>query len=469
MTHDLFPAAFEERMRRLLSDEWDAFSQAFSRPLATRGLRCNTLKITASQLRNALPFSLSPCAFSPLGYTTDTPFKAGKDPLHHAGAYYMQEPSAMSAVTVLNPKAGERILDLCAAPGGKSTQIAALLGGTGLLWCNEYVPARARTLTQNLERCGVRNSVVTVGDTAALSPVLGGFFDAVLADVPCSGEGMFRKEPDALTEWSEDNVQLCAKRGQEILHNAAACVRKGGRLVLSTCTFAPEENEWAVVRFLQTHPDFTLVDCGVNFGRAGFDADRIAPFGTPDELTAARNTPLERCRRILPQDGGEGHFIALFVRDGEADGAFITPLTSKPTDAIRAAQELYADCFTDTPDGIWVTVGDTVRLLPVGMPKTDLRLLYAGVAVAAIHSGRQLRAEPEHAVFQSAKVAHCRRLLSLPTDDPRIVSFLQGNELPTDTDNGYTAVAVDDVVCGFGKVSNGKLKNHYPKGLRLVT
>ena len=466
--NDLFPAAFEQRMRRLLSDEWDAFSQAFSRPLATRGLRCNTLKITASQLQNALPFSLSSCAFSPLGFVTDTPFKAGKDPLHHAGAYYMQEPSAMSAVTVLAPKKGERILDLCAAPGGKSTQIAALLDGTGLLWCNEYVPARARILTQNLERCGVRNGVVTVGDTAALPPALGGFFDAVLADVPCSGEGMFRKEPEALTEWSEDNVHLCAKRGQEILHNAAQCVRKGGRLVLSTCTFAPEENEWAVVRFLQTHPDFTLVDCGVDFGRAGFDADRIAPFGTPDEMAAARNTPLHYCRRILPTDGGEGHFIALFIRDGE-EQASLKPFASKPTDAIRAAQDLYADCFTDTPDGLWVTVGDTVRLLPVGIPKTDLRLLYAGVAVAAIHTGRTLRAEPEHAVFQSAKAEHCRRLLSLSADDPRIVSFLQGNELTADTQSGYTAVAVEEVVCGFGKASNGKLKNHYPKGLRIVT
>ncbi len=469
MTHDLFPAAFEERMRRLLSDDWDAFCEAFSRPLTVRGVRCNTLKTTASQLQSALPFSLSPCAFSPLGYTADTPFKAGKDPLHHAGAYYMQEPSAMSAVTVLNPKAGEKVLDLCAAPGGKSTQIAAAIGSTGLLWCNEYVPARARILAQNLERCGVRNGVVTVGDTAALPPVLGGFFDAVLADVPCSGEGMFRKEPEALTEWSEDNIALCARRGQEILHNAAACVRKGGRLVLSTCTFAPEENEWAVVRFLRSHPDFSLVDCGVDFGRVGFDADRIAPFGTPDEVAAAREIPLDRCRRILPQDGGEGHFIALFVRDGEADETSTRPMTAKPTDAVRAAQQLYADCFTDTPDGIWVTVGDTVRLLPVGIPQTNLRLLYAGVAVAAVHTGRVLRAEPEHAVFQSAKATNCRRLLTLSADDPRIVSFLQGNELPTDGDNGYTAVAVENIVCGFGKVSNGKLKNHYPKGLRLLT
>ena len=455
-------------MRRLLGDEWDAFCEAFTSPLAVRGIRVNRLKCSVEQVTTLLPFALTPTPFCDDGLATAAAFRAGSDPLHHAGAYYVQEPSAMSAVTVLAPCRGERVLDVCAAPGGKSTQIAATLQGEGLLWCNEYVPSRARILAQNLERCGVRNAVVSAGDTAQLIHLRDGF-DAVLADVPCSGEGMFRKEPEALEQWSEDNIRLCAARGQEILNNAASCVRPGGRLVLSTCTFAPEENEWAVVRFLRTHPDFELIDSGVTFGREGFDADRIASFGEAEERSFAHTVPLAYCRRILPQDGGEGHFMARFVRKGDACATIKPYCFPKTDEAVRLAAELYAECFTDAPSGSFVRFGDTVRLLPTGMPDTQgVSVLCAGVAAAQLRTGRVLRVEPSHALFQSAKAAQCRRLLSLPPDDSRLTAFLHGEELAVDLPNGYTAVAVDKMVTGFGKVSSGRLKNHYPKGLRLL-
>ncbi len=465
-----FPVGFEKRMRRLLGEEWSSFADAFAAPLSVRGIRANTLKCTPETLAALVPFSVKKSVFSPCGFVTDASFRAGGDPLHHAGAYYVQEPSAMSAVTVLAPRPGERVLDLCAAPGGKSTQIAAALQGEGLLWCNEYVPSRARILVQNLERCGVRNGVVSVGDTALLASRLTGFFDAVLADVPCSGEGMFRKETEALTHWSEENIALCARRGQEILHNAAQCVRPGGRLVLSTCTFAPEENEWAVVRFLREHPDFELADCAVNFGRAGFDGQRIAPFGTAEEEAFVRAVPLHRCRRILPMDKGEGHFVALFLRRGGAD---ISPVTAvndgKETEAVKAARSLYEECFTDRPQGRFVSFGDTVRLLPKGLPAVEgMSILYAGVAAAHIRTGRTLRAEPAHGLFQSAKGEHCRRLLSFEPNDPQLTAFLRGVELTAQTPSGYTAVAVAGMVTGFGKASDGRVKNHYPKGLRLL-
>lgn len=464
------PSLFESRMRRLLDDRCDELKQWLSTPLTTRGIRANTLKCTAERLRSLLPFAVAGTPFAANGMVTAADFRAGSDPLHHAGAYYMQEPSAMSAVTLLSPQKGERVLDLCAAPGGKSTQIAAALGHTGLLWANEYVPARARVLAQNLERCGVRRAVVSCGDTARLADALPAWFDAVLADVPCSGEGMFRKEAEALAGWSEDNIRLCAARSEEILDNAAACVRMGGRLVVSTCTFAPEENEWAIVRFLHKHPDFSLENAALPFGEPAFDAERIAPFGEAELLPFARSLPLSFCRRIFPWHGGEGHFLALLRRAGE--GAVPSVRTAAPPDrsgAADAAAELYGTCFHTAADGVFVRTGDTVRLLPTELPAAaGVHILSAGVAAARIITGRTLRAEPAHALFQSADPAACRRLVDLSQDDARLRAFLRGEELGVDCPDGWTGVAVEGILTGFGKVAGGRLKNRYPKGLRLL-
>ncbi len=464
------PLEFETRMRQLLGERYAAFVETFNAPLTTRGVRVNTLKCSKEALCEHSGLSLIPTPFCAEGFVTDTVFRAGTDPWHHAGAYYMQEPSAMSAVTLLNVKAGERVLDLCAAPGGKSTQIASALQGDGLLWANEYVPNRARVLAQNIERCGVRNAVVSCGDTARIAEALPAWFDAVLADVPCSGEGMFRKEDDALSGWSMDNVRLCAERSAEILHNAAECVRAGGRLVMSTCTFAPEENEWAVVRFLHDHPDFSLENADVPFGEAGFDADTIAPFGDEGLLPFARTVPLERCRRIFPWHGGEGHFLALFRRTGDSTPPF-TPYKEvrDRTGAVDAARALYEECFCTAPRGTFVCTGDTVRLLPPDYPATHgVHIVAAGVSVAAVIQGRQLRVEPAHAVFQAAVPSDCRRVLSLTKEDPRTAAFLRGEELTADLPNGWTAVTVDGITVGFGKAAGGRLKNRYPKGLRLL-
>ncbi len=465
----IFPKTFEERMRRLLGYEYAAFFDAWKQPLATRGIRANTLKISADTLWRRLPFEVTPVPFSPNGGATAAEFLAGADPLHHAGTYYMQEPSAMSAVTVLAPAPGERVLDLCAAPGGKSTQIAAALQGDGLLWANEYVPARARILLQNLERCGVRNGVTSCGDTAKVADALPDWFDAVLADVPCSGEGMFRKEPDAIPEWSEDTVRLCAERSRGILDNAARCVRPGGRLVISTCTFAPEENECAVIRFLHDHPDFTLQTIDVPFGRAAFDTDRILPFLESEWHAFAKTVDTTACRRIFPCDGGEGHFIALLHREGNST-APITPFVPPRKDtAAPLGRALYEDCFTDTPHGSFATFGNTVHLLPPLFPAVrGITILNAGVSVAELCGERTLRAEPCHAAFQAATAGTCRRVLNLEPTDPRLIAFLRGEEIGTDTPAGFTGVAVNSVLTGFGKVSGTKLKNRYPKHLRLL-
>ncbi len=456
-----FPEEFCDRMKRLLGEEFSAFMDGYALPLR-RGVRVNTHKISVSKFLQVFPHPLSPSPFAETGFYLDAEHKAGSDPLHHAGAYYMQEPSASSAVTVLAPQPGERILDLCAAPGGKSTQIAAAIGNSGLLWSNEYVSSRARILQQNLERCAGRNQVVSNQDTGVLCAGLEGYFDAVLVDAPCSGEGMFRKEPQALTEWSLDNIRLCADRQKEILDNAAKAVRAGGRLVYSTCTIAPEENEGVVACFLENHPDFSLVPITADWGCSGFSAARIAPF-CPD---VPADVDLTYCRRILPQHGGEGHFIALFERHdpGVLPGFSDYPYPAKDPNR-QAAEELYADCFTDTQEGVFVTVGDQVRLLPHRLPDCrGLGVLSAGIAVAAVCKNRL---EPCHSAFITAVKAQCRRIVDFAPEDPHLLAFLHGEEIPC-PEKGWTAVCVAGIPVGFGKASGGKLKNRYPKGLRLI-
>lgn len=456
------PDRFVERMTRMLGDEAAAFFAGYTQPLR-RGLRVNTLKCSVPHLQTLFAHPLTPSPFAAEAFYLDAPHKAGADPLHHAGAYYMQEPSAASAVTVLSPQRGEYVLDLCAAPGGKSTQIAAALQGEGLLWCNEYVRGRAQILLQNLERCGVRNAVVSNADTAPLCEQLEGCFDAVLADVPCSGEGMFRKEEAALTQWSEALVTECADRGAQILHNASLAVRAGGRIVYSTCTFAPEENEIQIARFLTTHPDFELLNIDAAFGRTGIDAEALLPFAPDIDTTLL----LGRCRRIFPADGGEGHFIALLQKRGDEPRRTATAAkAAKPDPAVKFAEELWHDCFTTAPRGTFACFGDTVRLLPDGLPATKgIAVLGAGVPVGTLAKNR---IEPHHALFASCKPADCHRTVDLSLDDPRTVAFLHGEEIAVTCDKGFAAVTIEGIPVGFGKVSGGTLKNRYPKGLRLL-
>ena len=477
------PLEFCRRMEILLGNAYTDFTDAFQRP-AGRGLRVNTLKCSVEAFQRIFPIPLFPSPFSPQGFILRESLKAGADPLHHAGAYYMQEPSAMSAVTVLDPQPGEAILDLCAAPGGKTTQIAAALAGSGLVWANEYVRSRAQVLLQNLERCGVRNSVVSNAEPAVLASRLPGWFDGVLVDAPCSGEGMFRKEPAALDHWSLDNIRLCARRQKDILYNASRMVRPGGRLVFSTCTFAPEENEWSVIRLLQACPDFELEDCGVSFGQPAFPLEQVASFALPEDVLPDNPPPLERCRRIFPQHGGEGHFVALLRRRGNPS-RLSDPLDIpvKKDTFCDLFYQLYKELFYSPPQGYPAVFGQAIRLLPHGLPDTKgLGVLAAGVAAGEIRGwdpgraakNRQretsmpLRIEPCHALFMAARPQDCRSLLELPLDDPRLARFLRGEEIPAPGCQGWTGVAVEGVMTGFGKASGGVLKNRYPKGLRIL-
>lgn len=453
---------FIEEMKHMLGGEFSEFMACMEQP-HKRGIRINTLKFDLAN-RDALGLDLEKCPFSPSGfYLNSSDGGIGNLPWHHAGAFYSQEPSAMSAVTVLDPKPGERVLDLCAAPGGKSTQIAAALEGAGVLWSNEYVKKRAQILLSNIERMGVRNSVVSNTRPDVLAQRLGGFFDKVLVDAPCSGEGMFRRDEVAVSEWTPEHSAACAVRQLAILESAAECVRAGGVLVYSTCTFSFCENEDVVIAFLERHPEFSIEDSGVSFGRAGFD--RSDTFD------------LTRSRRIFPMDGGEGHFVAKLRRSGEDSGSgFWAKVTAnvRPNDNEKRAAALLEDCFACEPYGPIRQWGDNCCILPEGLEEiADVRglgILRSGVMLGEVMRGR---IEPAHALFMAARAEECRRIVSFPPESAELAAFLHGEEiaLPSEAGGlkGYTAVACGNTVTGFGKCSGGRLKNRYPKGLRRVS
>lgn len=472
MSHTDTPAikkAFLERMQRLLADEYPAFLESLSGERAF-GLRANPLKAPPEALPELLPFPLARVPWAAEGFYYQADDRPGQHPYHDAGLYYIQEPSAMAAAAALDPRPGERVLDLCAAPGGKSTHIAGRMLGRGLLIANEIIPSRAKILAQNLERLGVSSAVVLNEDSERLAGRLPGFFDRILVDAPCSGEGMFRKDPLACNEWSVENVAACARRQQLILHNAAEMLRPGGRLVYSTCTFSPEENEGTVTAFLAAHPEFSLTDTGLS---AFFEPRRadFLPAGTipPDGL--------DKALRIWPHKvAGEGHFIAAFEK--AAGWQTASPKTAQPSadktalasfDAFCtdfAAARYPDDALTGNPleGGIPIQFGAELYRLPAECFALDgLRVVQPGLHLGTL---KKNRFEPAHALSHALPAAAFRQCLDLSADSPAAAAFLRGEVIEGAGLSGWVPVAVNGFVLGWGKAGGGLVKNHYPKGLR---
>lgn len=435
------------RMKSLLGDEFNEFLK-FYEGKNFRGLRVNTIKCSNEDLQKHLDFHLEHTPFCGEGfYIPDDISNLGNNPLHHAGAFYIQEPSATSAVEMLDVKENDYVLDLCAAPGGKSTQIGAKLNSTGLLWSNEVVKNRANILVSNIERMGICNAVVSNCYPEILCEKLAGLFDKVLVDAPCSGEGMFRKNSDAQTQWSVEYVKSCAKRQLLILESAKNALKSGGVLVYSTCTFSIEENEEVINQFLKDNPNFTLEESNVDFGRP----------------------TLEYARRIFPMDGGEGHFAARLRKNGELCKNVFDNKASKHQNNMEKYFEFYDSLFYDRPFGENITVlNDKVIILPknYNFDVKGLPILRAGVVLGEIVKNR---IEPHHSVFMAAKKQWCKSVVDFDVNSKEISAFLHGEEIAVAPDiKGYTAVCVNGIVTGFGKASNGRLKNKYPKGLRIL-
>ena len=428
----MLPEAFLDRMKHQLDDEYEDFLRSLERPRAV-ALRFNPLKGTAPEL----PFVQQPVPWEPEGFYYDPASRPGLHVYHEAGVYYLQEASAMAPVALLDPQPGERVCDLCSAPGGKTTQIAGRMLGKGFLLCNEWSPKRAKILSQNIERMGVANALVTNEDTSVLAKRFAGSFDKVLIDAPCSGEGMFRKEEAAVTDWSIETVQMCARRQAEILHNGAQLVRPGGRLVYSTCTFAPEEDELAVAAFLENHPEF--------------EPEIIkAPWFVPGENGSHRLWP----HKLL----GEGHFAAVLRKKGDKEAEF-TPVSGGklPKEWVQFAKDLQIEL----PAGQAVMFGDTLYWAPEGMPDiARLRVLRAGLELGTVKKGRF---EPSHALALWLK--SCANVQNYEPDSAEMAKYIHGDVVPSSI-RGWCLVTAGGYSIGWSKGDGNVLKNHYPKGLR---
>ncbi len=428
----MLPQEFLDRMKLQLGPEYEAFLQSLERPRAV-ALRFDPRKGEMPQL----DFVGEQIPWEPRGYYYDPNSRPGLHPYHEAGVYYLQEASAMAPVALLDPQPGERICDLCAAPGGKSTQIAGRMLGEGFLLCNEYSPKRAKILSRNMERMGVAHGLVTNEAPKNLADRVGGFFDRVLIDAPCSGEGMFRKEEAAVTDWSRETVEMCARRQGEILDQGARLVRGGGLLVYSTCTFAPEEDEEAVEAFLERHPEFSLEAVEAPW----FDCPKPGMY---------RMWP----HKLL----GEGHFAAVLRKTGEEEGE-IAPVA--PEKLPRTWNDFAKDLGIRLPAGKAVQFGQSLFWVPEALPELRrLKVLRPGLELGTV---KKDRFEPAHAL--ALWLRDCARVQSFDPDSPEIAKFLHGDVVPSDK-KGWCLVKAGPYSLGWGKGDGNVLKNHYPKGLR---
>ena len=449
----MLPAAFAERMRESLGAEAEAFFASYGTPRAY-GLRCNPLKTGGKRFEELMPFSLSHVPWAREGYYYRPQERPGKHYFHEMGLYYIQEPSAMCVAEIADPQPGERVLDLCAAPGGKATQLAGRLGGEGLLVCNEPVQSRAKILSRNIERMGVTNAVVLNHTPQELALRFPAFFDRIVVDAPCSGEGMFHKEEAALAEWSPETPARCAMRQREILSCAAAMLRPGGTLVYSTCTFAPEENEemvdWLLAEYPGLHP-------------AAIDTEALGVSGGGRLGTA----------RIYPhRQRGEGHFAAKLQKDGVLRGMPGVPSAGRTEKKGTAAgeREIWQayECFAkehllEMPRGRREVFGEQLYLVPEEMPDIGrCKVLRPGLHLG---TSKKNRFEPSHGLalaLQASQVRSC-----FETDEPE--RYLRGETLSCGAPyEGWTLVTCQGFPMGWGKASRGVMKNHYPKGLRVM-
>lgn len=456
------PIEFEKKMKAFLGDEWDDFLYSYDNN-RFQALRFNTLKVQSPEERMRILKTLKissdkKVSWANEAYYFDENVRPGKHPYHEMGLYYIQEPSAMSAAALLAPKPGMRVLDLCAAPGGKSTQLATYLGDSGLLVSNEINTQRSRILSQNIERMGIKNAIVTNEDSFVLASHFPGFFNAIQVDAPCSGEGMFRKLPEAIEQWSMENVAICAERQKEILDNAAVMLKPGGVIVYSTCTFSKEENEDVIEYFLERHPDFTL----------------------------------EEMERFWPHKvDGEGHFVAKLVRRGSVDTDLKADRKTKKNKnsknrknetkpaLTKENMKLLSEFLDETISEDMAAWIKNSRLVMFGeqlyrLPDMEVDIKGLKVQRAGLHIGefKKQRFEPSHSLALALKLSEAKNVVKLTWDDPQTTGFFNGqsvmlsDEQTAECKKGWALVCVDGYPAGWGKVNGAQVKNHYPKGLR---
>lgn len=436
------PIEFCNRMMDMLGNEYQDFYKAMSDDAVHSGLRINTLKPGAREAVVSKLCDAEPVLWCEDGFYADKQQLSGRHPYHAAGLFYFQEPSAMAAVEILKPiKRGARVLDLCAAPGGKATQAAALLRGEGLLVANEIVPKRAKILAENIERMGIKNAIIINEEPERLLKKYPQFFDYIIMDAPCSGEGMFKKEPQAVTEWSVEHSDACAVRQKHIADCAIGMLANGGKLIYSTCTFAVAENEGVAGYILDKYPFMQLLDidlCGLSNGLG---------------------KELSRTRRIFPHKArGEGHFFALFERrEGQRESA----QTQKDISCCEY-RDFCKRYLKNPPKGRLCAFGDWLYLLPEDINIDTIKVVRAGLQLGEVRKGRFI---PSHALALALSGEDFVNTVNFDADSEEIKKYLHGETINADID-GWCCVLVDGFPIGWAKGSGGVLKNHYPKGLR---
>ena len=451
----ILPLEYKEKMKKMLGEDYLSFIKSYEDE-RTYGLRVNTIKLSIDNFLNINDFVLSPIPWCKEGFYYLPGDNPGKHPYHESGMYYIQEPSAMAVVEFLNPQPNERILDLCAAPGGKSTAIAGKMKGEGILISNEINPKRARVLSENIERMGIENTIVTNEPPETISKKFRDFFHKVLVDAPCSGEGMFRKEPLSSEEWSLENVRTCAERQLNILEYAKDTVMKGGLLVYSTCTFSPEENEQVIEKFLKKNKEFSLEK-----------QKDFYPFEHgQNKWTVSNFEEIDKAIRIWPHKvKGEGHFIAVMRKNGGSSAHFNKVKYPLDKNKLRDLYQFEENYLKRDLNGNIFPFGDNIYMLKENIDIKGLKVLRPGLHIGIL---KKNRFEPSHSLALYLKKDDFKNSISFSSHSDEIIRYLKGETLNFHGTKGWNLVLVDGYSIGWGKMSNGVLKNHYPRGLRWL-
>lgn len=449
------PIEFENRMKELLGDEYDAYRNSLEET-PVRSFRVNTDKISVEDFNKINIFNTEKIPYSPTGFYFDYE-KIGNHPYHHAGMFYVQEPGAMAPAECMELEDDWVVLDMCSAPGGKSSQLKNKLGENGVLVSNEIIPSRCKILTGNIERLGLKNTITTCMDSGKIARLYPKTFDFIMVDAPCSGEGMFRKEQIAIDEWSKENVEKCATRQMEILENASKCLKNGGYIVYATCTFSLEENEMLIDSFLNSHPEYELL-------RVNEDVEKHTSDGIFFDGCRCEN--IKYTRRVYPhKNKGEGQFMALLHNtDPVYEIQSTKKIKSRTTEKCeKAVFDFLEDVLCDY-DKESVQMHNGTPIYFKGEFNTDKATVFAkGINIGEL---RKNYIQPHHQFFMGLG-ENFKRKIELDTESDELKKYLHGEEFNTTCENGWAVVTVKGCALGGAKVVNGRAKNHYPKGLRL--
>lgn len=441
------PQDFQEKMKEILQEEYDTYIQSYDEK-PYNGLRVNTSKISVEDFLKINPFDLTPIPWTSNGFYYSDQDRPSKHPYYYAGLYYLQEPSAMTPAQILPVEPGDFVLDTCAAPGGKSTELAAKLQDQGLLFTNDISASRAQALLKNLELFGIGNSFVCSEDIPKLAQYFPSFFNKILIDAPCSGEGMFRKEPSIMHSWQERGNQYYVTIQKSIVEHAIQMLKPGGMLVYSTCTFDPCENEDIVEYMLQLDPTLHVVS-----------VDKYSQF------CDGRSENTKDCIRIYPHKvHGEGHFVALLQKDGIEQKSDVVFKTTCP-------DEEFLNLITKQwTNGTFETIKEKLYFIPNSNKNMKgLRLLRTGLLLGEF---KKNRFEPSQALAMHLKSDEFKQTIHLDVNDDRVIKYLKGETIDvSDIDTktkGWVLVCVHDFPLGFGKITKGVIKNKYAKGWRYL-